>query len=329
MVTARYPHWIGLCVSLALSCAVSMAYASDAETTRQFTFSWPFEAGDELRPRGGNTKGPAVTLAPAAGDAWQRLQAKGISPFERDRQAILAMAGSFRTTFDFLETAGFGTQFKPDRPYQSWATERVYVAADEGTLISLQHIIVMFFSLDDGTVQGPMVVKHWRHDWRYEDADLHVHEGRGRWSRRRLGVDEVKGTWSQAVFQVDDSPRYEGVGRWQHLGNYSAWQSGTTWRPLPRREFSVRSDYDVLSGTNRHAITPTGWIHEEDNLKVVLNTQAKPPNVASVVAREVGLNRYEHIVDHDFSGGDGYWNATHAFWAEVRSAWHRIFERRD
>ena len=44
-------------------------------------------------------------------------------------------------------------------------------------------------------------------------------------------------------------------GRWEHFGNVSTWLSSTTWRPLPRREFSVRKDYDVLVGTNRHTIT--------------------------------------------------------------------------
>mgnify|MGYP006197439051 CR=1 FL=1 len=50
----------------------------------------------------------------------------------------------------------------------------------------------------------------------------------------------------------------------------STWISDETWRPLPRREFSVRKDYEVLVGTNRHTITPDGWLQEENNLKRVL-----------------------------------------------------------
>ena len=84
----------------------------------QFTFSWQFGADDSLRPRGGTTKGAPITLAKEPGAAWRALQEPGLSKFERDRRAILAMAGGDRTSFDFLETVGFTPGFTPSRPYQ-------------------------------------------------------------------------------------------------------------------------------------------------------------------------------------------------------------------
>jgi len=45
--------------------------------------------------------------------------------------------------------------------------------------------------------------------------------------------------------------------------DHSTWHSENTWWPLPRREFSVRNDYNVLSGSNRHTITPTGWVQND------------------------------------------------------------------
>ena len=30
----------------------------------------------------------------------------------------------------------------------------------------------------------------------------------------------------------------------------------------------MRDDYQVLVGTNRHTITPDGWLQEENNLKL-------------------------------------------------------------
>ena len=80
----------------------------------------------------------------------------------------------------------------------------------------------------------------------------------------------IKGSWSQFVYQVDDSPRYEGFGEWKHYQNSSTWKSNETPRPLPRREKSVRSDYDLIIGTNIHTITPSGWVHEQNNNKVTL-----------------------------------------------------------
>jgi hypothetical protein len=295
---------------------------------RQYTFAWPFSDDGEMRPRGGITRGAQVELDMTPSKAWLALGQSGLSAFERDRRAILAMAGPYRTSFDFVETVGFSTHYRPVRPYQSWATEYVYVVEDSGRFISLQHILVMFFEPDDGAASEPMVVKHWRQDWQYEDRDLHVYRGHRRWQRQRLSRDEVAGTWSQAVYQVDDSPRYEAIGSWAHHAGYSSWQSGETWRPLPRREFSVRDDYHVLAGTNRHTITPTGWVQEEDNLKIVLAEDGSMSAQQPVLAREVGLNRYQRIRGHDFAAGDAYWQRTGPFWHDVRLAWSAHYRDR-
>jgi hypothetical protein len=317
-------------LAMALLLAATVAWSEeDGAEARQYTYAWPFTEADDMRPRGGTTKGAEVVLDKEPGDAWGALREPGLSPRERDRRAILAMAGPYRTTFDFIETIGFVPDYKPGRPYQSWGTEYVYVVADEPEFISLQHVIVMFFETDDGEASEPAVVKHWRQDWRYEDRDLHVYAGHNSWERKRLSRRDTEGTWSQAVFQVDDSPRYQAIGRWQHDGNYSSWHSDNTWRPLPRREFSVRDDYHLLSGTNRHTITPTGWIQEEDNLKLVLTDDGSPAKEVPYLAREAGLNRYERIVGHDFSAGDRYWQTTAPFWADVRRAWDKTFERHD
>jgi hypothetical protein len=186
----------------------------------------------------------------------------------------------------------------------------------------------MFFVDQNGDRQGPVVQKHWRQDWVYEDASLHEYVGHGRWRERAPARAESRGRWSQSVFQVDDSPRYEALGTFVHTANYSAWTSDETRRPLPRRESSVRDDYDVLIGTNRHTITPTGWVQEEENLKAVLESDAQVSGDSAYLAREIGLNRYERIVDFDFSAGEDYWASTAAFWADVRAAWREIYSNR-
>ena len=271
--------------------------------------------------------GPDVKLVKTPGMLWNGLQEKGLTDFERDRRAILAMQGPYRASFDFLEVAGFSDSFKPDVPYQSWGTEYVYVIADEGDFISLQHIMVMFFKKGDGSSTEPIVVKHWRQDWNYQDRNLYTYAGFNTWQPRSLSRSEAKGTWTQAVFQVDDSPRYEAFGAWEHKANYSKWQSNETWRPLPRREFSHRDDYQVLIGTNRHTITPTGWTHQEDNIKVVLSEQGQIAG-DGVLAQELGFNRYERLEGFDFSAGDKYWARSQEFWREVRRAWKERLDKR-
>jgi hypothetical protein len=311
-----------LVIVLVAGCAARPSPTPRDGTTHQFTFGWQFRDGDAVAPRGGTSRGVPVELAREPGTAWRALAEPGLEPRERDRRAILAMAGTFRTSFDFLEIIGFRPGFVPDRPYQSWATEYVYVVRDEPRLVSLQHLLVMFMRGADGRDEGPFVTKHWRQDWRYEDREILAYRGHNTWETEHLSAAQAKGTWSQAVFQVDDSPRYEAYGRWEHFGNVSTWHSSPTWRPLPRREFSVRKDYQVLVGTNRHTITPTGWVQEEENLKVVLDDRGRPIANQPVLAKELGLNRYERLEEgFDDSAARRYRERTEPFWNEVRGAW--------
>jgi hypothetical protein len=247
---------------------------------------------------------------------------------ERDRRAILAMAGPYRVSFDFLEVVRFDPALKPDAPYQSWGTEYVFVAEDRPDFIALQHILVMRVQMDAGKVSEPVIVRHWRQEWRYQPETLLAYEGANTWVRRSLSSGERRGAWVQSVLQVDDSPRYAARGRWEHGDSFSTWLSDETWRPLPRREFSVRKDYQVLVGTNRHTITPGGWVQEENNLKVALDGAGQPRTAMPYLAREYGLARYERIKDYDFGPGERYFTRTEPFWAEVRAAWREL-ERRD
>lgn len=316
-------------VCLTLCYAATVAAYSDKKQTvqcldQQYVFSWSMTDRCAMEPRGGTSAGVPVELAKTKSQQWQALQEQGLSKFERDRRAILAMAGGYRASFEFLETVGFSEDFAPSRPYQSWGTEYVYVVEDNNTFISLQHILVMFFQQGD-KVSEPVVMKHWRQDWQYEDREILEYTGKLGWHTRKLSKKDVKGTWSQSVFQVDDSPRYSSYGPWMHKSHFSSWQSGTTWRPLPRREHSVRKDYDVLEGTNRHTILPSGWVHEEENLKLSLDEKAQP---LAYIAKELGNNRYELIKNFDFSAADKYWGDTSAYWKIVRQSWNELFAKK-
>lgn len=285
-----------------------------AQAQEQFIFAWPL--GEKaLKPRGATTRGVPVVLDTTPSPAWTRLTEPNLSAQERDRRAILAMAGPYRVSFDFLEVVRYDPALKPDAPYQSWGTEYVFVSEDRPDFVALQHILVT-------RVLGnpePMVVRHWRQEWRYEAPTYLAYEGANTWARRP--VADRKGAWTQTVLQVDDSPRYAARGRWRHEGGVSTWISDETWRPLPRREFSVRKDYDVLVGTNRHTITPTGWVQEENNQKMVLASRR-------FLAREYGVARYERIKDYDFGPGQTYYERSEPFWAEVRAAWRELEEKR-
>jgi len=305
------------------------AYESDTTEGSgpgQFTFAWPLGEGS-LKPRGASTRGVPVTLDSEPSAEWKRLREAGLSDLERDRRAILAMAGPYRVSFDFLEIVRFDPGLKPDAPYQSWGTEYVFVGENRADFIALQHVLVMRVVQKDGSESEPIVIRHWRQEWRYQADQLLAYGGANTWTLQPVPAKERAGSWVQSVYQVDDSPRYAARGRWQHSDSNSTWISDETWRPLPRREWSVRKDYQVLMGTNRHTITPTGWVQEENNLKLALDDGNKPRQTLPYIAREYGVARYERIKDFDFSAGKDYFEKTEPFWVEVRAAWRALGQR--
>lgn len=296
---------------------------------KQFNFSWQFNENSELKPRGGSSKGAPITLDPSPNPGWLSIQDKDITKFEKDRRAILSLAGTYRTSFNFIETIPLKKDYKIDRPYQSWATEHIEVIEDKNDFISLQHILVMFLLDEDGKTIGPFTSKHWRQDWKYEDTSLLLYKGKSKWKKQTIENKYAKGKWTQAVYQVDDSPRYESIGKWEHKDNYSSWTGSEVWRPLPRREFSVRKDYDVLSGINTNVITPNGWVHEQQNLKLVLDKNGNQVDSSPYIAKEIGINRYERIINNDYKDGEDYLTATGDFWQIVRENWNKVFQTYD
>jgi hypothetical protein len=310
---------------LMLSLFACCAWADQTNSPR-YTFSWQLGQENAPAPRGGTTRGPHIDLETEPSAAWKALQEPRLTALERDRRAILAMAGDYQVNFDFLEIETFQPGTARDKPYQSWGTERVYVDADTGTYISLVHILDMRILQDDGKLSEPIVTKHWRQSWQYEPREIVEYKGNNRWDTRKLSSTERKGQWAQTVYQVDESPRYASVGRWNHSGSFSSWISGDTWRPLPRREWTARSDYQVLLGTNRHTIAATGWLQEENNLKMVLGTNGQMDAGQPYRAREYGVARYSRMRGGDFAAADEYYQRTRSFWTRVLTDWHELFQ---
>jgi hypothetical protein len=232
-----------------------------------------------------------------------------MSAFECDRRSILAMAGEFRVKFAFDETAALAPGYVPHAAQRTGGSEVVLVIADSGEYISLQHILVLG--------KDHAVVKHWRQDWHYQPTSVLRFRGHGRFETQAVSADEARGAWSQTVYEVDDAPRYAGIGRWTHANGVDAWESDRVWRPLPRREYTKRGDYQALEVVNRHTLTPAGWVHEQDNTKLAIAADGR----AHALARERGIDSYTRIADYDFGAGRQYWNATQEFWRRVRDDW--------
>lgn len=233
---------------------------------------------------------------------------------EMDRQAILAMAGDYKVTFDFTETVPFvaGYELKPHK--LSGGHEVVRVIEDTGEFVSLQHLLVV-------GGDEKFVVKHWRQDWQYEPERVLIFIGGNAWEWRDVPEAERKGKWSQTVYQVDDAPRYGAVGEWVYEDGIAEWTPPHEWRPIPRRDMTTRDDYHAVDAMNRHVITPWGWVHEQDNDKLILSGDPQ------ILVRETGVNTYRHDSDFDVPVATDYWAATKDYWAEVRREWARIADK--
>lgn len=263
--------------------------------------------------RRGFTAGLMLGAAALASPAFAQTGAR--DKFETDRRAILSMSGDFHVRFDMRETVPFLDDYDPIEPHVSGGNEIVRVVSDQGAFIQLQHILVVEA---DG---NPVIVKHWRQDWTYQPRSVLAYERANTWRLHDVASRDRAGAWSQTVWQTDDSPRYGGVGRWDHSDGVSSWTSEPTLRPLARRDAVRRPPYDHYRGVNRHSITPTGWVHEQDNAKIGMRNGA-----AATFVHESVINTYDRAHDFPIQAGESYWAHTQAYWAAVRAEWDRVIE---
>ncbi|SFN49227.1 hypothetical protein SAMN04487989_101804 [Bizionia echini] len=235
-----------------------------------------------------------------------------------DQEAIKSMCGCYEVSFNFAETFEYSgdSTYVPSDTKHDKGIEWVELVQDDADKIVMQHLLIV------GSKERPYIVKHWRQDWEFENTNLYVYDHDNKWNFVTLPKEDVAGQWTQRVFQVDDSPRYEGSATWVHVDGKSYWEN-TTAAPLARREYTTRSDYNVLSRTNRHEIVANGWIHDQDNDKVIRQTGKEDV----ILAQEKGHNTYVKIADSECKAAQDYWVKNKEKWAVVRAKWDTVFAR--
>ena len=245
-----------------------------------------------------------VCLALSAGAQQQN------DKLTQDKTAIKSMCGCQEVTFEYTETFPVDTGYTPKGYHKIVdAVEYVTVASEDNHRIVLQHLLIA----------DSMVIKHWSEDWQYENRQLLAYDKDNLWKKITLPAAQVKGQWTQKVFGVDDEPRYEGSATWVHADGRHYWEAAGD-APLPRREYTTRKDYNVLHRTNHHEITATGFVHEQDNLKVLrANGQDK------VIVGEKGLNTYNRTDESRCEQAKAWWEQHKAFWALVRKGWDKVY----
>ena len=235
---------------------------------------------------------------------------------EEDKTAIKSMCGCYEVGFNFAETFSYSedSTYMPSKTKRTGALEWATLVEDSDNKVVIQHLLIV------GDPSEPMVIKHWRQDWVYENTDFYMFNGDNQWLYQEKSEEDVAGQWTQKVFQVDDSPRYEGYATWVHVDGRHYWDSKTD-GPLPRREYSHRSDYNVLNRRNHIELTDYGWLHEQDNTKII-----RGENGDVILAQEKGFNTYKLQDDSKCAAAVDWWKNNEAYWTLVRSQWKKIYD---
>lgn len=237
---------------------------------------------------------------------------------KQDIESIKKMCGCFEISFNFAETFNYveDSLYMPSKTYITSGLELAKLIVDENNKISIQHILQV------GPPSSPYIIKHWRQDWLFENTNLYLYNANNQWLFEEKNKKDVKGQWTQKVYQVDDSPRYEGSGSWVHVDGKSYWENITP-APLPRRELTVRSDYNLTMRGNRHEITDFGWVHDQDNKKIVRQNNKNDV----IIAEEKGYSSYVQVEDSRCLAADKWWKENSKKWTNVRDKWNEIYTR--
>lgn len=232
---------------------------------------------------------------------------------DKDIEAIKNMCGCYEVKFKYAETFAPEIDYEKKLDYTAAALEMALPIEESDNKISIQHLLV---------INDTMIIKHWRQDWEYENQEVFYYDKDNNWKFQTLPADNVKGQWTQKVYQVDDSPRYSGSATWVHIDGKHYWENKTD-SPLPRREYSKRSDYNIMKRGNRHEITEYGWVHEQDNDKIIRNDGEED----ILLAQEKGMNTYTRVEEEKCVLALSWWEDNKDFWSKVRKSWEGIYDR--
>ena len=223
----------------------------------------------------------------------------------KETDAIKSLCGCYDVDFKYAETFAGSKDYQYAKPYHVGGLEYIVPIEVSPKKIMIQHLLV---------VEDSMVIKHWREDWEYEKKDLWLFTKDATW--QKIPAQNNKGAWTQTVWEVDDAPRYQGISKWIDNDGKYYWEN-TTDAPLPRREYTKRNDYNVVKRTNRIYHTDSGWMHEQDNDKLIRTNGAKDV----LLAQEKGYNNYIKTDDKQCAFAKYWWEKNKDFWVVVRQVW--------
>ena len=74
---------------------------------------------------------------------------------------------------------------------------------------------------------------------------------------------------------------------------------------------------------NRHEITDSGWVHDQDNLKILKKENKENIKIAS----EKGYNKYTRIDDLKCKEAVKWWEENKEKWGMVLDKWNSVYNK--
>jgi len=234
---------------------------------------------------------------------------------KKEVAAIKSLCGCYEVEFKYAETFAPSKEYQFKDRYKTGGLEWVVAEEFSDKKMVLQHLLV----INDSTV-----IKHWREDWEYQQNQWLAFDKSATWKKISVPAANVKGQWTQTVWEVDDAPRYQGSAKWVENDGKYYWEN-TADAPLPRREYTKRNDYNVMKRGNRVIVTDSMWIHEQDNEKVIRKDGAAD----QLLVLEKGYNIYRKVDDSKCAQAKQWWVSHKPFWNAVRQSWTGILSQQN
>ena len=77
---------------------------------------------------------------------------------------------------------------------------------------------------------------------------------------------------------------------------------------------------------NRHEITNDGWIHDQDNYKVIKDFKS---DSEVIIASEKGFNKYTRVDESKCNAAIDWWGENKVKWSFVLDKWNSIYSQKE
>lgn len=246
--------------------------------------------------------------------------------FEREKAAIMKMAGCYHVDYNFTEVESLQPDYKiDDRVYDvnkdKTVKEWIFPIQVSATHIRLQHIL---FGTDaQGKVIDNYYMRHQAEDWEYQPDYFYAFTSPSHWVPSPLEANS--GKWVRKITNLDDGPRYQCAAAWNVSGEYPEWKCDN-YAPIPGREYRdmKRKDYQALKRSTRIIQYGSNWLERQNNIKTVHTADTQKE-----IARESGKTWYIPAPISECTDAKAWADERVAFWEVSRKVWAKVLNGKD